>query len=120
MTIITDNGILDDAFIHLVYDAVAQISMGKVATYGQIAEMAGDPKAGRDVGLILSRVTDGHGLPCHRVVNRTGALAPEYVFGGQERQRAMLEAEEVTFLADGRIDMERHEWVEKEQLSLFW
>lgn len=120
MSIINDNGILDNTFIQQVYDAVAQIPAGKVATYGQIAEMAGDPKAARDVGLILSRVTAGHGLPCHRVVNRTGSLAPEYAFGGQERQRAMLEAEEVTFLVDGRIDMERHEWREKEQLSLFW
>lgn len=115
-----DNRALDSAFIDRVYDTVAKIPVGKVATYGKIAEMAGDPQAGRDVGVILSRVTAGHGLPCHRVVNRTGVLAPDYVFGGQEKQRAMLEAEEVTFLADGRIDMERHEWGEKEQLSLFW
>lgn len=120
MNTTNDNGVLDPAFIHRVYDAVAKIPVGKVATYGLIAEMAGDPKAARDVGLILSRVTDGHGLPCHRVVNRTGTLAPEYAFGSQERQRAMLEAEEVNFLADGRIDMEQHEWGEKDQLSLFW
>lgn len=120
MSASNNKDILDNAFVHQVYDAVARIPVGKVATYGKIAEMAGDPKAARDVGLVLSRVTDGHGLPCHRVVNRTGTLAPEYAFGGRERQRAMLEAEEITFLADGRIDMERHEWGEKEQLSLFW
>lgn len=58
-------------------------------------------------------------LPCHRVVNRTGVLAPEYVFGGQAKQRAMLEAEGVTFLADGRIDMTLHLWGKYEQFDIF-
>lgn len=60
----------------------AQIPTGKVATYGQIAEMVGDVLAAREVGHIMSCVPAELKLPCHRVVNRTGVLAPEYAFGG--------------------------------------
>lgn len=109
---------MDSAFVNRVYRIVAEIPRGKVATYGQIAEMAGDPSAARDVGYIMSHVPPGLGLPCHRVVNRTGTLAPDYAFGGQKRQRAMLEAEGITFLQDGRINVEWHQWGEFEQLTL--
>lgn len=109
---------MDSEFVRRVYEAVAEIPRGKVATYGQIAEMAGEPTAARDVGYLMSQALPGHGLPCHRVVNRTGELAPEYAFGGKARQRAMLEAEGITFLKNGRIHVERHQWGEYEQLSL--
>lgn len=106
------------AFVESVHAAVATVPWGKVATYGQIAAMAGDPDAAREVGHIMSAVSAGLGLPCHRIVNRAGTLSPEYAFGGQERQRAMLEAEGITFSAKGRINMDRHVWGEDEQLSL--
>jgi len=106
------NETADAAFIQRVYDAVATITAGKVATYGQIAELAGEPQWAREVGVILSRVTEGDSL------NRTGVLAPDYVFGGKERQRAMLEAEGVTFLGDGRINMDRHLFGAPEQIML--
>ncbi|MBT9775312.1 methylated-DNA--[protein]-cysteine S-methyltransferase [Clostridium sp. MCC353] len=112
------SGEIDSAFVNRVYGIVAEIPRGKVASYGQIAEKAGDPQAARDVGYIMSQVPPGSALPCHRVVNRTGTLAPDYVFGGKKRQRAMLEAEGITFLQDGRINMERHQWGEYEQLML--
>lgn len=111
--------LVDAGFCNRVYEIVAKIPTGKVATYAQIAEMLGDPAAARDVGHAMSHAPAGHSLPCHRVVNRTGALAPEYAFGGQEKQRAMLEAEGITFFSDGRIDMSRHLWGEPEQLTLF-
>lgn len=104
-------------FIRRVHAAVADIPHGKVATYGQIAEMAGDPGAAREVGHIMSRVTAEQNLPCHRVVNKTGVLSPDFAFGGREYQRAMLEEEGVLFLSDGRIDMVRHLWRENEQLT---
>lgn len=108
----------DAAFDRLVYDIVATVPAGKVITYGQIAEQLGDVALSQEVGHSLSRTPPELGLPCHRVVNRTGALSPEHVFGGKVRQRALLEAEGVTFLSDGRIDMLRHQWQENEQLSL--
>lgn len=119
---ITYNGerIVDAAFAEQVYEAVARIPRGKVATYGQIAAQVGDTLAGREVvGHIMSCAPSGRNLPCHRVVNRTGALAPDYAFGGQEKQRALLEAEGVTFLADGRIDMTLHLWGKYEQFNIF-
>ena len=118
---ITYNGerIVDAAFAEQVYEAVARIPRGKVATYGQIAAQVGDTLAGLEVGHIMSCAPSGRNLPCHRVVNRTGALAPDYAFGGQEKQRALLEAEGVTFLADGRIDMTLHLWGKYEQFNIF-
>ena len=118
---VTYNGerIVDAAFAEQVYEAVARIPRGKVATYGQIAAQVGDTLAGREVGHIMSCAPSERNLPCHRVVNRTGALAPDYAFGGQEKQRALLEAEGVTFLADGRIDMTLHLWGKYEQFNIF-
>lgn len=102
-----------------VREIVATIPSGKVATYGQIAEMAGAPGAAREVGYIMSRVSPKQNLPCHRVVNKTGTLAPSFAFGGQDRQRAMLEAEGIQFTADGLINMARHQWGKPEQLTFF-
>ena len=118
---VTYNGerIVDAAFAEQVYEAVARIPRGKVATYGQIAAQVGDTLAGREVGHIMSCAPSERNLPCHRVVNRTGALAPDYAFGGQEKQRALLEAEGVTFLAYGRIDMTLHLWGKYEQFNIF-
>lgn len=101
-----------------VYEIVARVPAGKVATYGQIAEMMEIELDARDVGHVMHHAPAGRGLPCHRVVNKTGMLAPDYVFGGQEIQRSMLEAEGITFLSDGRIQMERHLWGDYEQLLL--
>ena len=91
-----------------IYGIVAQIPPGAVATYGQIALIAGMPRGARVVGYAMSAAPSG--LPCHRVVNRFGELAAEHVFGGKEYQRMLLESEGVTFLPDGRIDLHRHLW----------
>lgn len=95
-------------FFIKVYDIVSKIPKGKVATYGQIALLAGSPYASRMVGYAMSRAPEH--LPCHRVVNREGRLAPGHVFGGQDLQRSMLEQEGITFLPNGCIDIKKHLW----------
>ena len=105
--------IMDDAFFEHVYAQVSRVPAGFVSTYGAIAELAGYPGAAREVGHAMARVQNGWNLPCHRIVNAKGTLAPSYAFGGQRRQRALLEAEGITFLPDTpepTIDMPRHLW----------
>lgn len=97
-----------ETFYRRVYRIVSEIPTGKVMTYGQIAFFAGKPRAARMVGRALHIAPPG--LPCHRVVSRSGELAPEYVFGGRKSQRALLEREGVTFLPNGRINLEKHLW----------
>jgi len=96
-------------FFTRVYDIVSRIPEGQVATYGQIAFMAGNPYASRIVGYAMSRAPSEQ-LPCHRVVNKQGKMAPDQVFGGQDIQRSMLEQEGVTFKPNGCIDMKKHLW----------
>ncbi len=97
-------------FFQRVYRIVAQIPEGKVATYGQIAAMLGNPRGARTVGWAMQAAPSYLNLPCHRVVNKSGMLAPGYAFGGSENQRVWLEAEGIGFLCDGRIDMKQHLW----------
>lgn len=99
-----------DGFFGEVYKIVARIPPGKVATYGQIAAMLASPLAARMVGWAVAGVPSGMDLPCHRVVNKAGRLAPDPVFGGYDAQRAELEAEGVVFRKDGRIDMRKCLW----------
>ena len=83
----------------------------------QIALLAGSPRASRIVGGALHRNPSPGVIPCHRVVFRDGSLAPGFAFGGAGAQRALLEAEGVPFLPDGRVDLPRCRWEnEKETL----
>ena len=97
-------------FFQQVYHLVARIPPGKVATYGQIALLLGRPRAGRTVGWAMRGAPADLRLPCHRVVYQSGALAPSGAFGEWGLQRALLEAEGITFNPDGRIDLEKHLW----------
>lgn len=97
-----------DGFFKQVHAIVAKIPKGKVATYGQIAKMLGDSKGARTVGWAMQCAPEG--LPCHRVVNKSGKLAPSYVFGSSDRQRFLLEIEGITFDIEGCIDMKKHLW----------
>ena len=90
-----------------IYEAVKKIPRGRVSTYGKIAAMAGNPRMARVVGYALHRNPFPGEIPCHRVVNRDGCLAPAFAFGGEDVQRALLLHEGVLFLEDGRVDMER-------------
>ena len=94
-----------DPFDQEVYDVVRAIPAGWVATYGQVARLAGMPQRPRMVGQVLHRVPDGLRLPCHRVVNSVGRLAPSW-----PEQRALLEAEGVGFRCNGCVDMGRYQW----------
>ena len=76
-------------------------------TYGGVAALAGNPRMARIVGYALHQNPQPGVIPCHRVVNREGCLAPAFAFGGEEVQRALLENEGVLFLADGRVDLAR-------------
>lgn len=113
---------IDDAFVERVYEQVAQIPFGKITTYGKIGELAGYPDAAREVGVAMSRVPEKSDLPCHRVVNKNGTLAPSHAFGGKEKQRELLLREGITFREDGLIHVAKHMWPDDsggEQLSLF-
>lgn len=113
---------MDAVFFECVYAQVENIPAGRVATYGGIAVLAGYPDAAREVGIAMQRAPAPRKLPCHRVVNKNGTLAPSHAFGGQEHQRRMLEDEGVTFLPDGLIHMDRHIWPDDpqgEQLAFF-
>ena len=95
----------------MIYEIVRQIPVGKVCTYGQVAKLAGNPQWSRIVGYALHANPAFGEIPCHRVVNSAGRTAPAFAFGGSDVQRAMLEAEGVTFLLDGTVDMEKHRWM---------
>ncbi len=86
-----------------IYEVVRRIPYGKVATYGQIAMMAGNPRWSRVVGYALHVNPDPDGIPCYRVVNRLGEVSPAFAFGGGNRQIELLTAEGVPFLEDGRV-----------------
>ncbi len=93
-----------------IYAVVRQIPKGMVITYGMAAQLAGNPRWARAVGYALHSNPDPSTIPCHRVVNRFGGLAPAFAFGGEERQRALLEAEGVIFREDGTVDLEQCLW----------
>lgn len=98
------------AFNDAVYDIVQQIPPGKVASYGQIARLVGRPRNARFVGFALHANPRPGVIPCHRVVFKDGSLCPGFAFGGEGEQRRLLTDEGVTFLADGRVDMDSCSW----------
>lgn len=97
-----------DHFFQQVYELVAQIPRGKLATYGQIAALLGRPRSAKIVGWAMRSAPCELDLPCHRVVSKSGRLAPDYAFGGAGKQRAMLAAEGITFKVDGCLDLDKH------------
>ena len=91
-----------------IYEVVKTIPKGKVATYGQVALLAGNPRWARVVGYALHVNPDPETVPCYRVVNREGKVADSFAFGGGHIQRQMLEADGIIFEADGRIDLKKY------------
>ncbi|MBS7298102.1 MAG: MGMT family protein [Eubacteriales bacterium] len=91
-----------------IYEVVKSIPKGKVATYGQVALLAGNPRWARVVGYALHVNPEPGIIPCHRVVNREGRVAPSFAFGGEGVQRQLLELEGVVFESDGRIDLKKY------------
>lgn len=92
-----------------IYDAVKKIPYGRVATYAQVAEMAGDRKMARAVGNALHKNPDPDGIPCFRVVNSKGELAGEFAFGGAGVQASLLEAEGIE-VVNGKVDLKRFQF----------
>lgn len=89
---------------------MARIPAGRVATYGQIAELAGLPGQARQVGYALAALPDGSPVPWQRVVNARGEVSARRDFDGAPRQRLRLEEEGIRFDAAGRLDLERYRW----------
>lgn len=91
-----------------IYEIVKRIPEGRVATYGQVAILAGNANLARTVGNALHANPDNSTIPCHRVVSRKGEVAEYYAFGGPEAQRKLLELEGVTFRENGKIDLKKY------------
>ena len=121
-TIILDGSVPDDAVREMIaesyrlvtdspskriYEAVKKIPRGKVATYGQVAELAGDKKMARAVGNALHRNPDPEHIPCYRVVNAKGELAGAFAFGGANVQEQLLAADGI-MVVDGSVDLETY------------
>ena len=90
-----------------IYEAVKKIPRGKVATYGQVAHMAGDRKMARAVGNALHKNPDPEHVPCFRVVNSKGELSGEFAFGGAGKQAEKLRKEGVV-VENGKVDLKRY------------
>ena len=101
-------------FFTRVYETVARIPPGRVSTYGHVARHVGLGRSARTVGWALkavARSTDGPlAVPCHRVVNRAGALTGRLHFETPTVMEERLHAEGVAFTDDGRVDLGRHLW----------
>ena len=93
-----------------IYSVVRRIPSGRVATYGQIAELAGIPGHARQVGYALHALPEGSAVPWHRVLNSRGTLSLRRDSSGEISQRLRLEQEGVRFNAGGRIALERLRW----------
>ena len=93
-----------------IYEQVKRIPRGKVATYGQIALLAGNPRWSRVVGYALHVNPDPDSIPCHRVVTKDGRLSHAFAFGGENIQKELLMGEGVSFAEDNRFDMKNYIW----------
>jgi methylated-DNA-protein-cysteine methyltransferase-like protein len=93
-----------------VYRVVQQIPAGQVATYGQIAALAGMPGAARQVGWALSALDAEDDVPWHRVINAQGQISHRGAGDSVDLQRALLESEGIEFSHRGRVDLGRYAW----------
>lgn len=92
----------------VIYAIVRRVPAGRVATYGQVARMAGNPRLSRIVGCAMHGAPKD--VPCHRVVNRFGGLCDAFEPLGKETQRLKLEMEGVEFTQDGNVDLTKYQW----------
>ena len=101
--------LISDSPTKRIYEAVKSIPCGKVATYSQVAALAGDRKMARAVGNALHKNPDPDHIPCHRVVNAKGELAGGFAFGGADVQAKLLEEEGIE-TSDGKVDLKKYQW----------
>ena len=99
--------LITDSPTKRIYEAVKRIPKGHVATYGKVAEMAGNAKMSRAVGNALHKNPDPEHISCFRVVNAKGELAGEFAFGGKGAQAKLLEADGVE-VVDGKVDLKKY------------
>jgi methylated-DNA-protein-cysteine methyltransferase-like protein len=104
-----NGGLTADSPRRVIYDVIARIPKGRVATYGQIASLAGMSGAARQVGYALAATPENVRLPWHRVINAQGKVSPRSRTKLHEMQRELLEDEGVIFVA-GRVDLARYRW----------
>lgn len=93
----------------LIYDVVKRIPIGKVATYGMVATLAGNPRWSRVVGYALHVNPDPDNIPCYRVVNRYGEVSKAFAFGGENIQIELLKKDGVKFI-DNKVDLSEFLW----------
>ena len=102
--------IVTDSPTKRIYEAVKRIPKGKVATYAQVAAMAGNERMARAVGNALHKNPEPGIIPCHRVVDSKGNLAGAFAFGGEKVQEELLKREGVIVL-DGRVDLQKYQMI---------
>jgi methylated-DNA-protein-cysteine methyltransferase-like protein len=93
-----------------IYAVVRRIPRGRVATYGQIADLAGLPGHARQVGYAMAALPSGTAVPWHRVINAAGMVSRRKAPGEELGQRQLLEAEGVRFSARGRVALDKVQW----------
>ena len=108
--VIQNSEFIIENFRERVWKFVRSVPPGKVVTYGQVAALLGAPRAARAVGTVLYNTPRSAEVPCQRVVNRWGRLAPTYGFGGMEQHKAELEADGVHVRPDYTVDLEEYQW----------
>lgn len=108
--------IVTDCPTRRIYEAVKRIPKGKVATYAQVAQMAGNPKMSRAVGNALHKNPSQDLIPCHRVVNSKGKLAKCFAFGGEEEQARLLNLEGVK-VEKGCVDLNIYAFKEESEVK---
>ncbi len=100
-----------------IYDWVRRVPAGKVATYGQIAKLAGACSA-RQVGYAMAALRDGDDTPWHRIINSQGRISLRVGSEGHHLQRMLLEAEGIVFSTDGIIDLITYRWAAPAKFQL--
>lgn len=100
---------MTESLYERIYRITRMIPCGKVATYGQIAELSGILRGGHTVGFAMAACRD-ETVPCHRVVDRFGRTKSAFDTYSSGTQRALLESEGVGFLPDGRVNLSSFLW----------
>jgi methylated-DNA-protein-cysteine methyltransferase-like protein len=94
----------------LIYQTVNRVPRGKVATYGQIARLAGIAGHARQVGYALHRLPDGSSISWHRIINRKGQISLQSDMLARSLQRALLESEGVVFDKNDTVALKKYQW----------
>ena len=102
----------DKTVFERIYEQVKRIPRGKIATYGQIALYAGNPRWARVVGYALHSNPDPDSIPCYRVVNREGRVSKAFAFGGENMQIIMLRGDGIEVSDDGIVNLDKYLWRE--------